>query len=103
MKLITKIRKAKDQEKKTEIFQEADLSVCDIEDLVKDMILSLPGDYKLHSREFGANLVDTVYDAYGLTPSRFITESMLLGLQVSHPKQVYASFTLGLDAITIRL
>jgi hypothetical protein len=100
MKLITKIRKA-DITKKTKIWQEADLTSWAAEDLVKEMILSLPGQYKLHDREYGTNLVDKVFEVYGWMPSMFVDEKMLLGLQAVRPEKVYASFTLGLDAIEI--
>lgn len=101
MKLINKIKKA-DTQKKTQIWQDADLSRYEAEQLVKEMILSLPGYYKLHGREYGTNLVDTVYEVYGWMPSMFIDEKMILGLQVEFPKKVYATFTLGLDAIEIK-
>jgi hypothetical protein len=101
MKLITKLRKA-DQSKKTQIWQDADLSRDEALQLVREMILSLPGCYKLHDRQYGTNLVDTVYDAYGWMPSMFVDEPMLLGLQALYREKVYASFTLGLDAIEIK-
>ena len=46
--------------------------------------------------------MDTIYDLYGWMPSMFVSESMLLGLQALYPDKVYASFTLGLDAIEIK-
>lgn len=103
MKLITKIRKAQGPCKKTAIWQTADLSKEQAERLVQEMILSLPkGHYKLHCREYGTNIADVIYDVYGWMPSMFVNESMMLGLQVLHPDKIYASFTLGLDAIEIK-
>jgi len=102
-KIIAKIKKAGDSGKKTEIFQNANLSKADSELLVRDMVLTVPkGYYKLHDREYGTNLVDTIYEMYGWMPSMFVSEAMLLGLQAAYPKKVYASFTLGLDAIEIK-
>ena len=66
------------------------------------MILSLPGYYSIHRRGLGENLVDTVYDVYGWMPSMFVSEEMLLGMQALDEKRVYASFTLGLDAVQIK-
>lgn len=100
-KLITKIKKA-DASKKTEIWQAADLSHLEKEEIVKEMVLSLPGRYKLRDRQYGTNLVDKIYEVYGWMPSMFVSERMLLGLQVLHPKKVYATFTLGLDAIEVK-
>lgn len=100
MKLITKIRKAND---KTKVWQNADLTKEEAFELVCQMVLSLPqGHYKLHGREYGTNLVDTVYEIYGWMPSMFVSEAMMLGLQSLHPQKIYASFTLGLDAIEIK-
>ena len=101
MKLITKIRKA-DASKKTEIWQKAELMKWEAEEIVKEMVLSLPGQYKLHDRQYGTNLVDTVYEVYGWMPSMFVSESMVLGLQAMFPEKVYATFTLGLDSIEIK-
>jgi len=103
MQLINKIKKANDTTKKTIIWQEADLSKDEIDQLVKEMVLSVPkGFYKLHDREYGTNLVDTIYDMYGWMPAMFVNDSMILGLQALYPDRVYASFTLGLDAIEIK-
>jgi hypothetical protein len=103
MQLINKIKKANDTTKKTIIWQEADLSKDEIDQLVKEMVLSVPkGFYKLHDREYGTNLVDIIYDMYGWMPSMFVNDSMILGLQALYPDRVYASFTLGLDAIEIK-
>lgn len=99
-KLLAKLSKAK-AEDKTDLWRDADLSVADADELVRQMILSLPGSYKLHSRKYGTSLVDAVYEKYGFMPSMRMSEEMLLGLQVAYPKQVYASFTLGLDKIEI--
>jgi hypothetical protein len=101
MKLITKIRKA-DVTKRTKIWQDADLTSWEAEELVKEMVLSLPGHYKLHDRQYGTNLVDKVFEIYGWMPSMFVDEKMLLGLQALHPEKVYASFTLGLDTVEIK-
>lgn len=101
MKLITKIRKAA-PENKTKVFQDADLLRHEAEDLVIEMILSLPGYYKLHDRKYGTNLKEKVTEVYGWMPAMFITEKMLLGMQAINEKKVYASFTLGLDAIQIK-
>ncbi len=101
--IIAKIRRASDPRKKTEIWQSLDLSRDELETIVRGMVLSLPaGYYKLRSREYGTNIVDTMYDVYGWMPSMFVNEPMLLGLQALYPEKVYASFTLGLDAIEIK-
>ena len=101
MKLITRIRKA-DHHKKTELWNSADMLRDEAEQLVRDMILSLPGDYKIHDRQYGTNLVDKVYETYGLFPSLFVNEKMMLGMQALYPEKVYASFTLGLDVVSIK-
>ena len=102
-KLITKIKKAKDASEKTKIWEDADLLRDESEKLVSDMILSLPkGHYKLHDRTYGTNIQDKIYELYGLMPSVFVNERIMLGLQVLYPEKVYASFTLGLDAIQIK-
>lgn len=101
-RLLARIRTA-ETSKKSKIWHDADLSREDGESLVRQMVLSLPaGHYKLHGREYGTNLVDTVYDLYGWMPSMLVSESMLLGLQALYPEKFYASFTLGLDAIEIK-
>jgi len=103
MKLSARIKKAKSPQAKTRIWEEANLFGWEAEEQVKDMVLSLPkGHYKLHGREYGTNLVDTIYEAYGWMPSMLVSEKMLLGLQAVLPKKVYASFTLGLDAVEIK-
>lgn len=103
MKLITKIRKANDVSKKTAIWQKANLSKDEAIQTVREMVMSVPyGYYRLHNRDYGINLVDTVYDMYGWIPSMFVDECLMLGLQVLYPDKVYASFTLGLDAIEIK-
>lgn len=102
-KIITKIRKASDQGDKTKIWQSLDLPREELEKIVRDMVLSLPvGHYKLHDRKYGTNIVDTMYDVYGWMPSMHVSEAMMLGLQALYPEKVYASFTLGLDAIEIK-
>lgn len=102
-KIIAKIRKADDPQKKTELWQSLDLPRKDLEEIARKMVLSLPaGYYKLHDRKYGTNIVDKMYDIYGWMPSMLVSESMMLGLQALYPKKVYASFTLGLDAIEIK-
>ena len=102
MKLLTKIRKA-DTTRKTEIWQSLDLSNDERDQLIRDMVLSLPaGYYKLHDRKYGTNIVDTMWEIYGWMPSMLVSEATLLGLQALYPNRVYASFTLGLDAIEIK-
>jgi len=102
MKLINKIRKA-DATKKSAIWHDADLTKDESRQLVSEMVLLIPkGHYRLHGRDYGTNLVDTVYDLYGWMPSMFVDEAMMLGLQCMHPDRVYASFTLGLDVIEIK-
>lgn len=101
MKLITKLRKA-DFAKKTAIWQHADLRSWEVEELVIEMILSLPGHYKIHDRQYGTNLVDKIYEVYGWMPSMFVSEQLLLGMAALYPEKVYASFTLGLDAVEVK-
>ena len=102
MKLINKIKKA-DFAAKTAIWTAAELSREQAEKIVAEMVLSMPkGFYNLHGREYGTNLVDAVYNVYGWMPSMFVSERMLLGLQILQPQKLYASFTLGLDAIEIK-
>ena len=92
MKLITKIKKA-EFGKKSELWQDADLSRAEAEELVREMILSLPGYYSLHRRGLGENLVDKVFEIYGWMPAMFVSEEMLLGMQALNEKRVYASFS----------
>ena len=101
MKLINKLRKA-DTAHKTDIWHNANLTRLEAEGLVKAMILSISGCYKLYDRTYGTNLVDAIYNTYGWIPSMLINETMLLEMQASNEKKVYASFTLGLDVIEIR-
>jgi len=102
-KLIAKIRRAKDSSKKTDIWHSADLLRDEGEQVVRAMVLSLPvGYYKLHSREYGTNISDAIYDEYGWMPSMLVTQRLMLGLQALYPERVYATFTLGLDAIEIK-
>ena len=102
-KLLTKLSRTQDVTKKAHIWTDANLDREQLDLLVKDMVLSLPaGYYKLHGREYGTNLVDTIYEKYGWMPSMLVSESTLLGLQALHPEKVYASFTHGLDAIEIK-
>jgi hypothetical protein len=102
MKLINKIKKA-DFQKKTSLWQNAELSRDQAELLVAEMILNLPkGCYSLHNRKYGNNIVDAVYESYGWMPAMFVSQPMMLGLQATHPDKVYATFTLGLDAIEIK-
>lgn len=102
MKLITKIRKA-DRVKKTDLWQDANLSREEAIELVREMVLSVPkGYYRLHNRECGVNLVDTIWEMYGWIPSMFVDQPMILGLQVLYPDRVYATFTHDLDSIEIK-
>lgn len=102
MKLITKIKNA-ERTKKDRLFIDADLNREETKKLVAEMVMSVPkGHYKLHGREYGTNLIDTVWKIYGWMPSMHIDEGMMLGLQACYPEKVYASFTLGLDAIEIK-
>jgi hypothetical protein len=102
MKLLTKIKKANTTQK-TEIWQSLELSNEERNQIINDMVLSLPkGSYKLHDRQYGTNLIDKMWEIYGWMPSMLVHESTLLGLQVLYPNKIYASFTLGLDAIEIK-
>jgi hypothetical protein len=99
MKLINKIKRA-DHTKKTELFLAEGV---DRNELVREMVLALPkGYYCLRNRELGDNLIDTMFQIYGWMPSLMVSEATLLGLQATHPKKVYASFTLGLDTVEIK-
>lgn len=101
MLLINKLKKA-DFTRKTELWHDANMTCCEANELVKEMVLSLPkGTYRLHGRNYGTNLVDAIYEAYGWMPSMLVDEPMILGLQVLHRKKIYASFTLGLDVVVI--
>jgi hypothetical protein len=103
MRLLKKLQRATDHSKKTKLWLDADLSGPDAHDLVVEMVLSLPaGHYRLHGRDYGVNLIDVVYDTYGWMPSMMIDERMMLGLQVLRPEKIYASFTLGLDAVEVK-
>lgn len=102
MKTITKIRKAKD---KVAAWNDAVEYMTEQEkrNLLMEMVLSLPkGYYRLRSREYSQNIIDVVWDIYGWIPAILINESILLGAQCLYPKRIYASFTLGLDAIEIK-
>ena len=101
MKLINKIKKA-DRVKKSTLWHDADMTLENSTQLVRDMVLSLPGCYKLNSREYGDNLVDKVYEVYGWVPSMWVDERLIMGMTVLYPKKVYASFTLGLDVVEIK-
>lgn len=101
-RLLAKILKA-DFKKKTDLWYKADLSKEEQLSLVREMILTLPkGYYKVHSREYGNNIVDAIWEKYGWMPSMLVNESMMLGMQALYPDRVYASFTLGLDAVEIK-
>lgn len=76
MKLINKIRKA-DFSKKTNIWEAADMLGDEAKELVIEMILSLPGYYRIDGRDTCENLVDKVYE-------------------------VYVAFTHGLDVVEIK-
>jgi len=97
MKLITKLRKA-DPGKKSQIWEKAfmDMSREQAESLVKEMILSLPGYYRLQ------NLVDQMHETYGFMPSMFVSEPLLRGMAINMPGRVYAAFTHGLDCVEIK-
>lgn len=102
MKLITKLRKA-DILKKNQIWQDTDLSRLEAEELVKEMILTVPkGSYHLYERRYGTNLIDTIWEMYGWMPSMLISQSMLLGMQAIDEKRIYVSFTHDLDIIQIK-
>lgn len=101
MKLITKIKKA-DISKKATLWHDANMTLEQSTQLVRDMVLSLHGCYKINSREYGDNLVDKVHDIYGWVPSMWVDERLLMGMTVLYPKKVYASFTLGLDVVEIK-
>jgi hypothetical protein len=100
-RLITRLRKAGSLTKKTQIWLDADLSRAEELELVKEMILSLPkGSYRLYDGT--NNLIDTIWEMYGLMPSMLISQSMLLGMQSVNEKKIYVSFTHGLDIIQIK-
>lgn len=102
MKLITKLRKA-DTLKKNQIWYDADLSRSEAEELVKEMILTVPkGSYHLYERRYGTNLIDTIWEMYGWMPSMLISQSMLLGMYAINEKKIYVSFTHDLDIIQIK-
>lgn len=97
MKLLTKLRKA-DSSKKAQIWEKAfmDMSREQVDSLVREMILSLPGYYRLQ------NLVDKMYETYGYMPSMFVSEPLLRGMSIKMPERVYVAFTHGLDCIEIK-
>lgn len=101
MKLITKLRKA-DFSKKTQLWLDADLLCWQAEDLVKEMILSLPGYYRVVGRDTCANLVDKIYETYGWMPSMFVSENLLRGMAVQYPGKIYVAFTHGLDVVEVK-
>lgn len=102
-RFISKIINQQDMGKKTEIWQRANLTKEEINQIIPEMILHLPaGYYKLHDRKLGTNLIDKMYEQYGWMPSMMVSESTMLGLQALYPERIYASFTLGLDAIEIK-
>jgi hypothetical protein len=102
-RLITKLRKADNPTKKTQIWLDADLSRLEAEELVKEMILTVPkGTYHLYERRYGANLIDTIWEMYGWMPSMLISQSMLLGMQTIDEKKIYVSFTHGLEIVQIK-
>lgn len=101
-KALRKIRAAKDFNKKNAIFLSMTFSEREREQIVLEMVKTLPaGYYKLHGREYGTNLIDTAWTIYGPYLSIQITERIMLGLQTLYPKKFIVSFTLGLDAIQI--
>ena len=102
MKLITKIKKAKSPQKKQDLWLDADMSQEEAKALVKDMVLTCKGCYHLYNREYGENIVDKVFEIYGWMPSMFIDEALIMGLTITHPRKVHASFTHNLDIIEIK-
>lgn len=97
MKLITKLRKA-DSIKKSQIWEKAftDMSREQADSQVQEMILSLPGYYRLH------NLIDRMHETYGWMPSMLVSEPLLRGMSIKMPNRVYAAFTHGLDCVEIK-
>lgn len=72
------------------------------EEIVIEMILSLPGYYRVDGRDTCANLVDTICETYGWMPSMLVSKPLLRGMAVKYPKRVYVTFTLGLDAVEVK-
>jgi len=100
--LMSKLKRAKDHGKKDKIFYDANLSKEDSDRLVMAMITTVPkGQYKLHSREYGVNIRDVIYDMYGNMPSNILSESVLLGASIRYPKKVRATFTHDMDKLTV--
>jgi hypothetical protein len=100
--LIAKIKEEKDQNKKADLWYDADLNTSEGNQAVREMVMSLPaGQYKLHSREYGTNLVDLMYELYGKMPSNMVDEPLLLGLTTTNPEKVNATFTHDMDSVTI--
>ena len=101
-KLISRIKRADGILKKNKIWDAADLTRPEAEQVVGQMILSLPkGHYKVHDRQYGTNIADKIYEVYGVAPFIHVKEKLLLGLQALYPDKVYASFTHGLDEVEI--
>jgi hypothetical protein len=100
-KLIAKIKNAKDHDKKTSLWYDADLSLEEGDQIVRQMVLSLPGEYQLFGRGGGNSLVDNVFEVYGKIPSQVLNESFMLGMSVLYPDRVSASFTHDLEKVTI--
>lgn len=103
--ILNKLKKAEhsgSKKTKTDIWYDANLSLKNEKKLLMRMILSVPGDYKLHSREYGNNLIDKIYDLYGRIPSLLINEELLLGMAQIYPQRVFVSFTHDMDKITIK-
>jgi|GEM_PF-5574203 len=70
--------------------------------LLQGMVLSLPaGGYKLHSHKYGTNITDVIHKIYGTMASNLMAEPLLLGLSITNPLKVQASFTHDMDKITI--
>lgn len=99
---LNKIKKAKDRDKKTSIYYEFLNDGGDGNKLLQEMVLSLPaGSYKLHSREYGTNIMDEIFNIYGTMPSYLIKEPLLLGLTAVKPEKIHATFTHDMDKIEI--
>lgn len=96
------IKNAKDRDKKTDLYYQFLDSGHDPDDLVREMVLSLPpGGYKFHGREYGTNIVDEIFKTYGTMPSHHLKEAHLLGLTATRPEKIQATFTHDMDSITI--
>jgi hypothetical protein len=96
------IKNAKDRDKKTDLYYQFLDSGHDPDDLVREMVLSLPpGYYKFHGREYGTNIVDEIFKTYGTMPSHHLKEAHLLGLTATRPEKIQAGFTHDMDSVII--